>query len=309
MKEILDCETHKMKPGDKTPDGETPRDEIVINYKAAEKIDTKKDLKKIIEENIKNFKNPSNDVEFIENQLLLDYITCEKFKKTEANLKDTRRFKNPVIKDLLKYYEKKKCKVYIDNTIDVNLYSQFQKYYFNENAFKKKIRIHLNIDKNKLNDQNKIKNIVDKIINKISAITKIPKKDLYVANIRKNCFICEIVHIVRQVIDGFNNLIDLIHKFSAGEIRENLINAHRNDLREFLQQIEREHGNNDDISDEDKFEIRYIMDNLLIRPDYYFNGKYDKIRGDFGLRHFLFIPYHKESIIKNGKTYYYPNQR
>jgi hypothetical protein len=130
-----------------------------------------------------------------------------------------------------------------------------------------------------------------------------------VANIRKNCFICEIVHIVRQVIDGFNNLIDLIHKFSAGEIRENLINAHRNDLREFLQQIEREHGNNDDISDEDKFEIRYIMDNLLIRPDYYFNGKYDKIRGDFGLRHFLFIPYHKESIIKNGKTYYYPNQR
>lgn len=46
-----------------------------------------------------------------------------------------------------------------------------------------------------------------------------------------------------------------------------------------------------------------------MNPNYYFNERFNKKRGDFGLRHFLFIPYHKEKQNKNGRTYYYPNER
>lgn len=237
----------------------------------------------------------------------MDYITSEKYKKTELNLNDTHKFKNPAIKDLLMYYKKKNCKVYIDKTIDDNLYSQLQKYYFNENAFKKKIRIHLNIDNNILNDENKVKNIIEKIINKISEITKIPKKDLYVTNIRKNCLICDIIHII-HISRNVNDFCYYFDKLCVGELNEELINRNRIELRIFLQQIERELGNQD-ISDEAKYEIQKIINNVMVNQDKYFNSSYDKRRGYFGLRHFLFIPYHKDSIQKNGKTYYYPNER
>ena len=82
----------------------------------------------------------------------------------------------------------------------------------------------------------------------------------------------------------------------------------RNELMIFLQQIKNEKGNQY-LSNEDEIEIKLIIDNLILNPEYYFDGRYDKRKGDFGLRHFLFIGYHMDSIQKNGKTYYYPNER
>ena len=84
----------------------------------------------------------------------------------------------------------------------------------------------------------------------------------------------------------------------------------RNELIEFLKQIGNEKENQYiSYEDEDKIVIRQIINNLILNPDAYFDGRYDKRKGDFGLHHFLFIPYYMNSIQKNSKTYYYPNER
>ena len=205
---------------DETPKGDTPDGEI----KVYEKIDPTKNLKDLIEENSKNFKEPSNDIQFIENQATLDYITSEKYKKEEINIdkfsKLGKKAGYPVMNDLLMFYNKKKCKVYIDNTIDSEFYSQLQKYYFSENILKKKIRIHLNISKDKLNDIKVVNDIITKIVKKISGITKIPIDNLHVTNVRRNCLLFEIFHLIRKNIE----------RFIVGELNEEVIQRNRREL-------------------------------------------------------------------------------
>jgi hypothetical protein len=277
-----------------TPDGET--------FEVYEKIDEKKNLQQNIEDDFKNFNKPKNEIEFIENQIKLDYIISEKYKKKEINDKfdKMKKYKNyPAMKDLLMFYEKKKCKVYIDESIGQELSSQLQKYYSNENIFKNKIRIHLSIGKEKIKDLKVIKSIIDKVVKKISTTTNIPENNLKVTNVRKNCLLFDIFYICRR-----------INKFIISIFDEGNLGQHTEELRQFLENIEREMGNNilmpEDI--QRKIEIRRIIDHIVFNPRYYFNERFNKGRGDFGLRHFLFIPYHKESIDKNGRTYYYPNE-
>lgn len=209
-----------------TPDGET--------FKIYEKIDEKKDLKQNIEIDLKNFNKPKNKVEFTENQIKLDYIISEKYKGKEINdkfdkMKEYEKY--PAMKDLLGFYKKKKCKVYIDNSIDQELSHQLQKYYSSEDILKNKIRICLNIDKEKLKDLEVVKNIIDKIVKKISTITKIPETNLKVTNIRKNCLLFDIYYVFRR---GIKFIIGLFNN-----IPQNL-----NELRQFLRNIEIEMGDN-----------------------------------------------------------------
>lgn len=56
-------------------------------------------------------------------------------------------------------------------------------------------------------------------------------------------------------------------------------------------------------------EVMPIIGNYVINQQLTFNNKYDKYRGEFGLRYFLFIPYHMESVQRNGNIYYYPDER
>ena len=293
-----------------TPKGEeTPRGEE-INYKINEKIDFNKDLKQIIDENIKSFKAPKNTKEFIENQISLDYIISQKYKNKEIDYNKINKIykgKNYAgMKELLKFYEKKKLKVYIIDSMDPEIYNDFQKYYFNENAFKEKITIHLNIDSNKLNDEEKVKKIINRIIEKISDIIKIPKEELYPTNIRKNCLIFSIF--------PFNILRRLVKYFDR-----RLLENNQRELNRFLENIEREmNGNNRNnflYNNEANYRIRIenIIQNIFIPHNNnqiaFFNERYNKRLGHFGLRHFLFFPYHIEYSEKNRINYYYPNEK
>lgn len=214
------------------------------NFKVEEKIDTSKPIKEILENNVPNFGNPEKK-QFIDNQILIDYIIHEKYKykKIEINIDNFDEIKpfkefeeaNTIMKKLIAFYNSRNCKVYLDDLIDPKTYYRLQKYYFNENAMKKKIRIHLDIDKALLKDEKKVKYIVEKIITKISDLTKIPKKDLYVTNVRKNCLIFDIYHVVRQF---FGNVI---HYF-VGNFAQNFIEENENDLRNFFSSIYNEIG-------------------------------------------------------------------
>ena len=273
-----------------TPKGEeTPRGEE-INYKINEKIDFNKDLKQIIDENIKSFKAPKNTKEFIENQISLDYIISQKYKNKEIDYNKINKIykgKNYAgMKELLKFYEKKKLKVYIIDSMDPEIYNDFQKYYFNENAFKEKITIHLNIDSNKLNDEEKVKKIINRIIEKISDIIKIPKEELYPTNIRKNCLIFSIF--------PFNILRRLVKYFDR-----RLLENNQRELNRFLENIEREmngdNRNNFLYNNEANYRIRIenIIQNIFIPHNNnqiaFFNERYNKRLGHFGLRHFYFF--------------------
>ena len=116
---------------------ETPK----RDYKIREKIDVKKPLKEILKNDISNFYNPKK-AEFINNQILIDYITAKKYEGKEINLDhiESKNFfkNNPGIKELFIYYKKIGCKIYSDTSIDAKLYYQLQSYYFNENALKKR---------------------------------------------------------------------------------------------------------------------------------------------------------------------------
>jgi hypothetical protein len=65
-----------------TPDGET--------FEVYEKIDEKKNLQQNIEDDFKNFNKPKNEIEFIENQIKLDYIISEKYKKKKLMINLTK---------------------------------------------------------------------------------------------------------------------------------------------------------------------------------------------------------------------------
>ena len=284
----------------------TPGEPLKRTYKIIKQIDIKKDLGQLIEENIENFKNPLNDKDFIENQILLDYIISEKYKNKELNFNkniignDNYENKKKIkennnkngMDDLLNYYKKKKYKVYIDNSINGELYSQLQKYYFNKYSSKRKIRLHLNINKNILNDEYKLKKLNDKIIEKISYITKIHNENLFVTNIREG---------------SLNEDIYAIDE----NIPENIVNDYNVELSESLRGLIEDFDNiisNEEI--ENIIQIRPILENYVLNLAFIFNERYNKNLGDFGLHPFmLFFEKHDSSSLKNGKRYYYPNDR
>ena len=114
------------------------------NYKIYEDIDSQKNLRTLIKDNIINFKNPSNDKEFIENVIILDHIISEKYKIPTPI--DREIFLNNPMNELLVFFKNQKYNVFIDYSIDDELYSHLLKYYFNKNTYNKKVRIHLDID-------------------------------------------------------------------------------------------------------------------------------------------------------------------
>lgn len=246
-------------------------------FKVYDKIDGGKKLKDIVKEEIENFEAPKKGLEFIDNLIKLDYITSVKYKSKEINFDNLSGLIGlndyPSMKYLVMFYKKKNCKVYIDNTIDQNFYNQLQKYYFNNNIFKNKIRIQLHIDKNKLKDEKIVKNIIKRIIETISKIMDIPVDKLYAINVRRNCLLCDIIYIINRSRNFFVSLID-----------RNRFNQNLNILRQFLRGIEREMGNNDIFQEntyQDIIEIRTILDNIIISPYLHFNNKYNKKRGNF----------------------------
>jgi ubiquitin len=186
------------------------------DYKINEKIDTTKDLKFLIQDNTKNFEKPSNEQEFIENQIILDYIISQKYKNNIPN-SYAEKLKNHLgMEALFFFYKDQGSNVYFDKSIDAEVFRHLRKYYFNKNINKKKLTIRLEIDKNIINENEKIKKIINEIIYFISEFTKIPLKDLYVTNIRKNCLHLDIYHYCVNIIEfyfGNNNIIQRIIQF------------------------------------------------------------------------------------------------
>ena len=292
----------KVKDNKQAPKG--PKKER--NYKIEGKIDVSKPLKEIIDKVIPNFKNPNKEEVFINNQILIDYITKEKYKGHEINLgnfENIKSFKDAKgIKELLKFYEENKCNVYTDKTIPLEIYYQLQNYYFNGNAMKKKIRIYLDIDNSLLKDDEKVRKIIDKIVNMISKITNIPKEELYVTNVRKNCLFCEIYRFVRKIV---RNVV----QFFIGDINQSALEEehNRNALAEFFRSIYSELAV-ENADPQRVLEIHNVIENYIINPDETLDSRFDKSIDEFGRRSFLFISWHKELEIKNGKPYYYPTQ-
>lgn len=306
-------------------DYDTPRGECC--YIIKKKIDTSKDLKSIIEENIKNFKNPLTEQEFVENQILLDYIISEKYKNSDKIYDTIYRKINkehPEMKKLLGFCKNNKINIYFDKSIDADLYSHLKKYYFNQNTLNKKLRIKLEINEKILSNPKKIESIIEKIVIKLSKITKIPIKELYVTNIRKNCLIFDIF---RLGINWIRNIINNISSNNYG-FPDEVLSQHRDEFINFLKEIENEnirvvdtneHANaNPNVNDDYRAQIQGIIQNFVINPntleayepEVIFDFRYDKEKGEFGriFSIFNFINKYKKSKIKNGKIYYYPNE-
>ena len=285
-------------------------------FKVGEKIDINKPLKEIIKENISSFQTAENE-EFIDNQILIDYITYEKYKGKEINMHNYEKFcsnkdsnaKN-IMQKLIEFYKTKNCKIYIDNTIDKTTYYQLQRYYFNENAMKKKIRIHLDIDNKFLNDEKKVKYIVEKIVTKISDLTKIPQNELYVTNVRKNCLIFDIYHRIRKFVGR-------ILRYFVGDINNNFIEKNQDELKIFFNQIYQEIGNEiNEIRDEDQIQlnrlikIEGVINNYIKNIELEFDSRFNKPIGKFGYRYRFILPdWYEKKKLKNGKNYYYPNKK
>ena len=283
-------------------------------YKINKKIDVNKNIKLLIEENIKNFQNPKDEKEFTENLILLDYIISEKYKnKKELNFDNDYVKKNPGMKDLLLFFQKKNCKfclncscqnclncrnckVYIDDTMDEKIYFQLQKYYFNKKAFENKIKIHLNIDINKIKlNGDKLKEIIDKFTDKISDITKIPKKNLCVANIREGSI-------------DWNIILDV---YRCSFRQNGFTQLQESELKAFIRDIKNNLGQQSEINENDIVKIESNLEHY-VQPINIFNKDYDKKRSDFGICPFPIVPFlkwHVEYKIKNERKYYYPNQR
>lgn len=313
----------------------TPKGER--NYIIKKKIDTEKDLESIIKENIKNFRNPLTPQEFVENQILLDYIISEKYKNNNTIYDKIYRKINkehPEKKKILSFCKNNKVNIYFDKSIDADLCGCLEKYYYNQNTLKKKLRIKLEINENILNNPKKIDSIIEKIVEKLSEITKIPLKNLCVTNIRKNCLIFDIFIIVidwarniinnnieyirneiNNSIDSFRNVINnyidsLINFFASSASRRN---RHRDEFIRFLRQIENENGNirirevdGNEYPDDYRVQIQDIIHNFVINPNNdIFDSTYDKEKGQFG---HVFSFFYKESKIKNERIYYYPNR-
>lgn len=277
-------------------------------FKIYEKIDTTKSLKSIIKDNITNFTHPSSDKEFIENQILLDYIISQKYKNNKTIFDyNVDSNKNHGFETLSMFFKYKNAKVYYDNSINKNFYKYLRKYYKSKNNFEKKIRIRLNLKKDVLKDKEKIESIVNKIINKISEITGIKNEELHVSNVRKNCLIFDIVHLVSRAV---NNVVG----YFVGKIKEQEFNNNKEEFRDFLREICNEHNENNiefrNMNDEIEdviVDVRTVLSNYV--TDENLNGRfdrnYDKSKGSFGR---FFYLWHKESTERNGRIYYYPNK-
>lgn len=270
------------------------------NYKIYEDIDSQKNLTTLIKDNIINFKNPSNDKEFIENVIILDHIISEKYKIPTPI--DREIFLNNPMNELLVFFKNQKYNVFIDYSIDDELYSHLLKYYFNKNTYNKKVRIHLDIDIDIIKNlgKDKLTKIYNKIVDAISDITKFPKENLYVTNNRKGSWICDL----------FYTTFYLPFKFNKPDIDR---------LQNVLDDILRDLRNNtthQNINIADRIRIIDNLRNFAIRPtdaisnirELFYDPRYNKKRGEFGIAYWLNIfKYHIKFKEKNRRNYYYPN--
>ena len=276
----------------------------IKDYKIEEKIDFRKPFKELLENNIKNFLNPKKE-DFIDNQVLIDYIIEEKYKGKEFNMELPqslillKNFKG--LKELLMYYKSEGNKIYIDNSIETDIYYQLQHYYFQKNSSEIKIRINLDIKDNNLKDQKKINKLIYRIIAKIHKITEIPINELYVTNIRKNnCLLFDIVK--------FNNKND-----NDGKSLQELIERNKENLKYFFKQIISESENKIiySIDIDEIIKVRKVINNYIFNPALLLEQKYNKQIGSFGLykKYIFFGEDNLKEKEKNGKIYYYPNKR
>ena len=278
----------------------------IKDYKIEEKIDFRKPFKELLENNIKNFLNPKKE-DFIDNQVLIDYIIEEKYKGKEFNMELPqslillKNFKG--LKELLMYYKSEGNKIYIDNSIETDIYYQLQHYYFQKNSSEIKIRINLDIKDNNLKDQKKINKLIYRIIAKIHKITEIPINELYVTNIRKNN--CLLFDIVRK---KFNNKND-----EDGKSFQELIEKNKENLKYFFKQIISEFENKIiySIDIDEIIKVRKVINNYIFNPALLLEQKYNKKIGSFGLykKYIFFGEDNVKEKKKNGKIYYYPNKR
>jgi hypothetical protein len=298
----------KPKEGSYTPQAGKPK------YKIYEKIDTKKSLESIIEENIPNFITPSTSKEFIENLILIDYIISEKYKNNKSIFDEDVDFNNcPGLEALSLFFKSKNAKVYRDNSIKDELYKHLKKYYKSGNNFNKKIRISLNLRKEILQDQMTVESIIDKVINQLSKIIEVKNEDLHVVNVRKNCLLFD-VFVLQPIRKSFS-----IVKYIVGKFNEMRFKSHKEEFKNFLREITNEHNNNNNFNfinerdesypDEVVGEIKDVLNSYAISgtemtPEK-FDCSFDKSKGSFGYRIFR-CPL--KSIEKNGRTYYYPNK-
>ena len=136
---------------------------------------------------------------------------------------------------------------------------------------------------------------------KLIEITKIPSEDLCATNVRKNCLI----------LDVFWWIISIPHRILK-MIKDSFserINSHLNEFIDFLNQIE---GENILINEnnEDRAQILNVIQNFVINREVIFDRRYNKLKGEFGLRFSVFglINFYKDSTEKNGKQFFYPNE-
>jgi hypothetical protein len=203
-----------------------------------------------------------------------------------------------------------------------------KKYYFNQNTLNKKLRIKLEINEKILYDPKKIESIIEKIVIKLSKITKIPIKELYVTNIRKNCLIFDIFRLgINLINNSIDFIINEINNSSIFGINDEIFSQHRDEFIQFLKEIENEnirvvdtneHANANQNVNDYRAQIQNIIQNFVINPntleayepEVIFDFTYDKEKGEFGriFSIFNFINKYKKSKIKNGKIYYYPNE-
>ena len=271
------------------------------------KIDKNKNLKELIYEYItpESFKNPKNEATFVENKILLDQIIYEKYKDKEINFDDNIYKNNSAMEALLLYFENKKYKVYIDDSIDQNLFKEITKYYFSESTFGKKIRLSLGIDGSIINDEDKLRyKVLNPIISAIEKFTNVPKEKIFVTNVRKNCIIFDIffINFVAQ---------------NASKIKEAILNLFRKN-----QMVTKIHDCLNEIDDtlendfnnlysrmENKVEIHDEIKHFVVNHGYIFDSKFDKPIGSFGIRSFFIFRWHEKSKMQNEKEYFYPGQQ
>ena len=132
-------------------------------------------------------------------------------------------------------------------------------------------------------------------------------------NVRKNCLLFDIFYAIKKKIGD-------VFKYIIGKI-EDIFVTHREEFIQFLRNIvndvDRDNNNINIININNYYEdhpvvveLRNILDHFII-PNMnifyfsFFDHIYDKRRGSFGRILWLF---HIDSVVKNGRIYYYPNR-
>ena len=279
------------------------------NFEIIKKIDKNKNLKELIYEYItpESFKNPKNETTFIENQILLDQIIYEKYKDKEINFNDNIYRNNSAMEALLLYFENKKYKVYIDDSIDQSLLGEINKYYFNQNTFGKKIRLSLGIDGNIINDKDKLRDkVINQIILEIGKLTEVPKEKIFVTNVRNNCIICDIFFYIDDLItENFPRIKEAISNL----FKKNQAVVEINNCLSQIQESLENNSNNIYNDMENRVEIHDIIENFVVNPGYLFDNRFDKPIGSFGIHSFWFFHWHEQFKTENGKKYFYPGRQ